>query len=229
MKGIVAGVLGLLTMAILLPAGALGAAGEGESNPLLDPTCEQMNQAAPAVYKAKFETTQGDVIIEVHRDWSPEGAKRFYNLVANGFYDGCRFFRVLSGFMAQIGINGDPAVSAKWMRANINDDKVIQSNKRGYVSFAKSGAPNSRSTQIFINFGDNSRSLDPQGFSPFGQVIDGGMEVVDKLYAEYGESAPRGRGPSQGTLFQQGNAYLEKEFPNLDYVKKAAILEDAEK
>ena len=227
MKGIVAGVFGLLMMAMLLPVGAF-AAGEGESNPLLDPTCEQVNQEAPAVFKAKFETTQGDVIIEVHRDWSPEGAKRFYNLVANGFYDDCRFFRVLSGFMAQIGINGDPAVSEKWMRAHIQDDNVIKSNKRGFVTFAKSNAPNSRSTQIFINFGDNA-GLDRQGFSPFGQVSEEGMEVIDKLYAAYGEGAPRGGGPSQGSLFQQGNAYLEKDFPKLDYVKKATILEDEEK
>lgn len=193
-------------------------------NPLMDPSSDAVNQPAPEVFKAKFETTKGDVVIEVHRDWSPRGAQRFYNLVKNGFYDGCRFFRVISGFMAQVGINGDPEVMATWRSANIMDDKVTQSNQRGFVSFAKTGAPNSRSTQIFINFKDNSM-LDRQGFSPFGKVVEG-MEVVDNLYAGYGEGAPRGNGPSQMRIQSEGNAYLEKEFPKLDYIKTATIIEE---
>jgi peptidyl-prolyl cis-trans isomerase A (cyclophilin A) len=213
--------LGMVGVA-LLTAFAAQAQDAESANPLMDPTGDAVNQAAPDLFQAKFETSKGDIIIEVQRDWSPRGAQRFYNLVNNGFYDGCRFFRVISGFMAQIGINGDPAVMAKWRTANIMDDKVTQSNTRGFVSFAKTGAPNSRSTQIFINYKDNSM-LDPQGFSPFGRVIEG-MEIVDNLYAGYGEGGPRGQGPSQQRIQSEGNAYLEEEFPNLDYVKKATIL-----
>jgi peptidyl-prolyl cis-trans isomerase A (cyclophilin A) len=179
-----------------------------------------MKEQAPPVYKAKFETSAGTFVVEVHRDWAPKGADRFYNLVKNGFYDNCRFFRVLSGFMAQFGINGDPAVMAAWRNATITDDPVTQSNKPGYITFA-TGGPNTRTTQVFINYGDNA-SLDKQGFSPFGKVVTG-MDVVQKLYAAYGEGAPSGKGPSQGLIQQQGNVYLEKDFPKLDFVKKATI------
>jgi peptidyl-prolyl cis-trans isomerase A (cyclophilin A) len=179
-----------------------------------------LNEQAPATYKAKFETTKGDFVIEVTRAWAPLGADRFYNLVKNGFYDDVRFFRVLSGFMAQFGINGNPAVMSAWRNAPIKDDPVKQSNKRGYVTFATAG-PNTRTTQVFINFGDNS-GLDGQGFTPFGRVISG-MDVVDKLYAGYGEGAPRGNGPDQGQIQSQGNRYLERDFPKLDYIKKATI------
>ena len=175
------------------------------------------------VTKVKLTTTKGDVIIEVHPDWAPNGAKRFLELVENGFYDGAKFFRVLDGFMAQTGIAGDPALHAKWRDNNIPDDKVTESNKRGYVTFAQTGAPNSRSTQFFINYGDNS-FLDNQRFAPFGKVVEG-MDVVDSLYAEYGEGAPGGPGPSQGRIVAEGNAYLEKDFPKLDAIKKAEIVE----
>ena len=178
-------------------------------------------EQAPAVYKASFETSAGTFVIEVHRDWAPKGADRFYNLVKGGFFDNCRFFRVLSGFMVQFGINGDPAVQAAWRNANIPDDPVKESNKKGYVTFATAG-PNTRTTQVFINFADNA-SLDGQGFAPFGKVVTG-MDVVDKLYAGYGEGAPQGRGPSQGQIQQQGTTYLEKDFPKLDFVKKATIV-----
>ncbi|MCK4303066.1 MAG: peptidylprolyl isomerase [Candidatus Eisenbacteria sp.] len=181
-----------------------------------------MKQQAPKVFRAKFETSQGDFIFEVHRDWSPNGADRFYNLVRNGFYNECRFFRIIDNFMAQIGISGDPKLAALWRTAQIPDDPVKESNKRGYVSFATSG-PNTRTTQFFINFKDNSR-LDGMGFSPFGKVIEG-MDVVDDLYAGYGEGAPRGRGPEQGRIQKEGNTYLKKEFPKLDYVEKAIIVE----
>lgn len=177
-------------------------------------------EQAPASYKVKFETTKGDFTVEVHRDWAPKGADRFYNLVKSGFYDNVRFFRVLSGFMAQFGINGDPALMAKWRGAPITDDPVKQHNTRGMVTFATAG-PNTRTTQMFINFGDNSQ-LDSMGFAPIGKVASG-MNVVDKLYAGYGEGAPRGAGPDQQRMQTEGNAYLAKSFPKLDYIKKATI------
>jgi peptidyl-prolyl cis-trans isomerase A (cyclophilin A) len=157
----------------------------------------------------------------VHRDWAPNGADRFYNLVKNGFYDNTRFFRVIEGFMAQFGVNGDPKVSAVWRESRIKDDPVKVSNKRTFVTFATAG-PNTRTTQIFISYGDNS-NLDSQGFSPFGQVVSG-MKVVDSLYSGYGEGAPGGRGPNQTRVQSEGNAYLASSFPNLDYVKKATIV-----
>ncbi len=179
-----------------------------------------LTEPAPASYKAKFVTSKGAFVIEVTRAWAPRGADRFYNLVKNGFFDNARFFRVISGFMVQFGINGDPAVSAKWQNANIPDDTVRQSNKRGTISFATAG-PNTRTTQVFINFADNT-NLDGMGFSPFGKVVSG-MNVVDALYAGYGEGAPNGSGPDQGRLQAQGNAYLMRAFPRMDYVKKATI------
>jgi peptidyl-prolyl cis-trans isomerase A (cyclophilin A) len=175
---------------------------------------------APATYKARFTTTKGDFVIAVTRAWAPLGADRFYNLVKGGFYDNVRFFRVVAGFMAQFGIHGDPAVMSQWKDASISDDPRTQSNKRGFVTFATSG-PNSRTTQVFLNLVDNDR-LDGMGFSPFGTIVEG-MEVVDKLHAGYGEGAPRGQGPLQPRINAEGNAYLEKDFPNLDYVKKATI------
>ena len=177
-------------------------------------------EQAPATYKARFDTSKGVFVIDVRREWAPVGADRFYNLVKNGFYDDNRFFRVISGFMVQFGINGNPQLSAPWRSAQIKDDPVKQSNKRGYITFATAG-PNSRTTQVFINFGDNAR-LDGLGFAPFGQVSTG-MNVVDQLYSEYGEGAPQGRGPNQGRIQSEGNTYLTKEFPNLDFVRKASI------
>jgi peptidyl-prolyl cis-trans isomerase A (cyclophilin A) len=179
-----------------------------------------LTEPAPATFKASLDTTKGPIIIEVHRDWAPQGADRFYNLVKNGFYDDVRFFRVIDGFMAQFGIHGNPGVQSAWRNAQIKDDPVKQSNKRGFVVFATAG-PNTRTTQLFINFGDNG-SLDRQGFAPFGQVVKG-MDIVDKIYSGYGEGAPRGRGPDQNRLQAEGNAYLTKEFPKLDYIKSATI------
>jgi peptidyl-prolyl cis-trans isomerase A (cyclophilin A) len=181
----------------------------------------ELKETAPATFKVKFETSKGDFVVQVTREWSPNGADRFYNLVKHGFYDDVRFFRVISGFMAQFGIHGDPAIQKHWREANILDDKVVKSNTRGMITYAKTGAPNSRSTQLFINFGDNA-GLDRQGFSPFGQVVSG-MDVVDKLYDGYGEGAPSGKGPNQMEIQSQGNAYLAKSFPNLDYIKTARI------
>src|ERR1700731_4130943 len=179
-----------------------------------------LKEMAPAMYKADFDTSAGMFTIEVHRDWAPNGADRFYNLVKNGFYDNDRFFRVVTGFMVQFGINGDPKLSSVWREARIKDDPVKQSNGRGTITFATAG-PDTRTTQVFINFADNSM-LDNQGFAPFGKVVSG-MNVVDALYADYGEGAPRGRGPAQDRIQREGNAYLTAEFANMDYIKKATI------
>jgi peptidyl-prolyl cis-trans isomerase A (cyclophilin A) len=179
-----------------------------------------LTEQAPATYKARFDTSKGAFAVDVRREWAPVGADRFYNLVKNGFFDDNRFFRVISGFMVQFGINGNPQVSAPWRNAQIKDDPVKQSNKRGFITFATAG-PNSRTTQVFVNFGDNAR-LDAMGFAPFGQVSSG-MDVVDQLYSGYGEGAPSGRGPNQGRIQAEGNAYLTKEFSSLDFVRKATI------
>jgi peptidyl-prolyl cis-trans isomerase A (cyclophilin A) len=199
----------LFALAIAAPAFA-----QGLGNPAA------LNAQAPAIYKAGFDTSKGTFVLEVRRDWAPNGADRFYNLVQNGFYDNARFFRVISGFMVQFGINGDPRISAVWQDANIKDDPVRVSNQRGYITFATAG-PNTRTTQVFINFADN-RALDRQGFSPFGRIVSG-MNVVDALYAGYGEGAPQGLGPNQDRIQKQGNAYLMRDFPKLDYIKKAAV------
>ncbi len=179
-----------------------------------------LREQAPATYKAKLDTSKGAFVVEVTRAWAPKGADRFYNLVKNGFYNDVRFFRVISGFMVQFGINGDPGTMARWRTAQIGDDPVTQSNKRGTITFAMAG-PNTRTSQVFINFADNT-NLDGMGFAPFGRVVSG-MNVVDALNAEYGEGAPRGRGPDQSRLQNEGNAYLSKEFGRMDYIKKATI------
>jgi peptidyl-prolyl cis-trans isomerase A (cyclophilin A) len=197
---------------------ALTCAAPAWSQGLANPAA--LNEQAPAAYKVKFDTSKGVFVIDVHRDWAPNGADRFYNLVKNGFYDNARFFRVVGGFMVQFGINADPKLSAVWREARIKDDPVKQSNKRGFITFATAG-PDTRTTQVFINFGDNG-TLDRQGFAPFGQVASG-MNVVDALFSGYGEGAPGGHGPEQGRIQREGNAYLMKEFSKLDYIKKATI------
>ncbi|MDX2318561.1 MAG: peptidylprolyl isomerase [Hyphomicrobiaceae bacterium] len=198
--------------------GVLGVVGMAQAGNVGDPS--SLKEKAPATYKAKFDTSKGTFVIEVHRAWAPNGADRFYNLVKSGYYNDVRFFRVIKGFMVQFGISGNPDLNAVWREARIPDDDVTESNQRGYVSFA-TGGPNTRTTQVFINFGNNS-GLDGQGFSPFGQVVSG-MNVVDALYGGYGEGAPRGNGPDQGRLQGRGNAYLNADFPKLDYIKKATI------
>ena len=178
-------------------------------------TPASLTEQAPASYKAAFDTSAGKFVITVHRAWAPLGADRFYNLVKNGFFDEARFFRVVPNFMVQFGINGDPAVASAWMPARLKDDPSAgHSNKKGYVTFATSG-PNSRTTQVFINFKDNA-FLDSQGFTPFGEVTTG-MDVAEKITDQYGEK------PNQGTIQSQGNTYLKASFPKLDYVKKATI------
>ena len=180
-----------------------------------------LNEKAPDKYKARFDTSAGVFVVEVTREWAPLGADRFYNLVKNGFFDEARFFRAIEGFMVQFGIHGDPAVSTVWRNARLNDDPQKQSNRPMYITFAH-GGPNTRTTQVFINFNDNSASLDKLGFPPFGRVVEG-EAAVRKIFTGYGEGAPRGKGPEQGRVQMEGNAYLNKEFPKLDYVKKATI------
>ena len=185
----------------------------------LDPA--RATERAPEVFAARFTTTQGDFVIEVHRSWAPLGADRFYNLARIGFFDDTRFFRVVEGFMVQFGIPGDPVVAAKWRGTGIPDDPVTQSNLRGFVTFAMAG-PNSRTTQIFIDYNNHPR-LDASGFAPFGKVVKG-MEVVDALYKGYGEGAPEGHGPNQERIQTEGNPYLDSEFPKLDRILKTEIL-----
>jgi peptidyl-prolyl cis-trans isomerase A (cyclophilin A) len=180
---------------------------------LMDP--KTLNQTAPEKFRAKLTTTKGDIVIEVTRTWAPRGADRFYNLVRAGFFTDVEFFRVIPGFMAQFGINGKPEIARVWQNANIQDDPVKQSNTRGRITFATAG-PNTRSTQFFINFGNNA-PLDSQGFAPFGEVVMG-MENVDKIYSGYGES------PNQGAIQSQGNTYLKASFPMLDHIISASIV-----
>lgn len=192
---------------------------------LLQPDPAELNQPSPETFKIKFETSKGDFIMEVYRDWSPYGADRLYYLVKHGFYDNVRFFRVIEGFMAQFGYHGNPDVAKVWSDMTFPDDPVKESNLRGYVSFAKSSAPNSRSTNLFINYVDNTH-LDQMGFSPIGRVIEG-MEVVDQLYSGYGDSSSSGgRGPEQMRIKTEGNEYLKRNFPKLDYMKKARIISE---
>lgn len=203
-------------LASLVATGTVGAQGVGAS--LKNPAA--LAERAPDMFKVNVDTSKGVFVIEVTRAWAPNGADRFYNLVKNGFFDQVRFFRVIARFMAQFGIHGDPAVSAVWRNARIPDDPVKQSNRKGYITFATAG-PGTRTTQLFINLVDNG-ALDAQGFAPFGRVVSG-MNMVEKLYDGYGEGAPSGRGPEQGRAQMEGNAYLEKSFPKLDYVKTASI------
>jgi len=175
---------------------------------------------APEEFKVEFDTTAGKITIDIHKKWAPIGAQRFYDLVESGYFTDIAFFRVVSGFMVQFGIHGDPKVSAQWREKRIKDDPPTQSNTRGRVTFATAG-PNTRTTQLFINFGDNS-FLDSQGFAPIGEVKD--MSAVDKIYSGYGEGAPSGKGPGQGQIQMQGNSYLKASFPKMDYIKSARIV-----
>lgn len=187
---------------------------------LLDPAA--LAETAPETFHARFETSKGAFVIEVHRAWAPLGADRFYALVKNGFYDGVRFFRVVEGFVVQFGIHGDPDVSAPWRNARLPDDSaVVASNTRGMVTYAMSSAPNTRTTQVFVNYGDNSH-LDESGFAPFGQVVEG-MEVLDGLHSGYGGAPSQ----NQPMIQSQGNAYLDEHFPELDYVVSATVVESA--
>ncbi len=193
-----------------------------ESNALLHP--EKATLTAPASYTVKVVTTAGDFVIEVKKEWAPNGADRFYNLIKIGYYDDTAFFRVVDGFMAQIGFHGDPEVNKLWRSARFDDDPIVKTNTRGMVTFAMTGQPNSRTTQFFINYGNNTYLKKHGKFAPFGKVIEG-MDIVNDLYSGYGEGAPQGKGPSQGRIATEGNAYLQKDFSKLDYIITARIVE----
>lgn len=207
-------------MAIALAA-VLTVSAETPTDGKAGPDAKTAGDTAPATFTVKFETAKGDILIDVTRAWAPLGADQFYRLVKAGFYNDTAFFRVVAGFMAQVGISGVPSQNVAWREKPIQDDLVVKSNTRGMVTFATAG-PNTRTTQIFINFGDNA-SLDARGFAPFGKVRD--MGVVDKLCSEYGDGPPQGRGPAQGRIQSEGNEYLRASFPKLDYIKKASIVE----
>ena len=192
------------------------------SSSLLNPA--SLNAQAPDVYWAKFDTTKGTIVIKVNRDWAPIGADRFYNLVKNGFFNNASFFRMIPNFIVQFGISADPKVSAVWHDADIQDDPVKQSNTAGTVTFATAG-PDTRTTQVFINLANN-QMLDSQGFAPFGTVTQG-MDVAQSFYSGYGEGAPQGNGPDQQLIQSQGEAYLAANFPKLDKINSATILQSA--
>lgn len=209
--------LGLFVAAIAVNAQDTKSAAPAYADP------SKLTEKAPDTFQAVFNTTKGSFTIEVTRSLAPNGADRFYNLAKSGYFTDVAFFRVVPGFMCQFGISGDPAISSKWESANIQDDPVKGSNTRGTITYAMSSSPNSRSTQLFINFGDNSR-LDGMGFAPFGKVTDG-MDVVDKLYGGYGDMPEQGgNGPDPGGIASQGNAYLKKDFPKLDYIKSVTVI-----
>ena len=189
---------------------------------LLDPSLA--TERAPDAFRVKLETTKGDVVILVNRSWAPNGADRFYNLVRIGYFDDVVFYRAIRGFMIQGGFNGDPAVTAVWSNARIPDDPVQQSNTRGMVTFAQPSMPNARTTQFFINTANNDYLKEHGSFAPFGKVISG-MDVVDSLYTGYGEGAPRGKGPSQSRIAREGNPYLKSDFPLLDFIFTASVVE----
>ncbi len=194
--------LSLLALATLLIPGSMTVA-------------EEETEKAPEEFKVKFETSCGTFTLEVHRKYAPLGVDQFHKAIKEGFYDECRFFRVVPDFVVQFGINGDPKVHKKWRDSPIKDDPVTASNVRGSVCYATAGA-NTRTTQLFINLGDNSR-LDKMGFAPFGKVTEG-IEVVDKITSQYGQR------PNQGLIQSRGNAYLKEDFPKLDYIKKATVI-----
>lgn len=200
------------------PDNVLGQQGSSGRDALLNPSA--LNEKAPDVFRASFDTSAGTFVVEVHRTWAPHGADRFYNLVKSGFYDGNRFYRV-TPLMAVWGLSGDPAVAKEWLRARIPDDPThVHSNTKGSVAFFQA---NKRSTQTFVNLTDNSGTLDIQ-IVPFGEVVSGMDEVVEKLYAGYGEEPPNGNGPDMNHFYQEGNAYLERDFSKLDYIKRATIV-----
>lgn len=213
---------GLLSFCLTGMAIAISAGPGERSRVLYDPNLPFWAQAAPPIYRVKMHTTKGDVLLEVTRSLAPIGADRFYHLVEAGFYNDSRFFRVIKGRFAQFGIPGDPTTAAIWRTQSIPDDPVRASNVRGTFAFAMTG-PNARTTQIYINTGDQLRQ-DAMGFAPFGKVVQG-MEVIDSLYSGYGETSGGGmRAGRQGKLFEEGNTYLDRNFPNLDKLFTCEIL-----
>jgi peptidyl-prolyl cis-trans isomerase A (cyclophilin A) len=213
--------VGALAAVVLSSCGGENAEKKSVEATLENPSPEVLAERAPDTVRVRFETSKGPFTVEAYRNWSPHGVDRFYQLVRLGYYDDVRFFRVLTGFMAQFGLHGNPRVWAAWRDRAIPDDPVTQSNKPGTITFATRG-PNTRTTQLFINYRDNA-NLDAMGFTPFGVVTEG-MNVVESLYSEYGEGAPDGGGPSQERAGTEGNEYLKRDFPKLDYIVKATII-----
>ena len=218
-----ASTLATTILIILSAASCSGNSNETESpitrNPLLRPS--DYTETAPAVFQVQLETSAGDLTLEIHREWAPLGADRFYNLVNSGYYNETRIYRVIPGFMAQFGLNGDPYINQAWKSQFIVDDPLVESNVRGRVAFAMSGV-HSRTTQVFISYGDNSE-LDEEGFTPIGEVIDG-MDVADSFYADYGDGPPRGNGPYQAMAEARGNEYLDADFPELTRIQRASVV-----
>jgi len=205
-----------MTAAACLTLAACSSSNETASTPAVK------NEKAPDVFQVNFDTSKGKVVVEIHRDWAPNGVDHFYTLVKTGFFDGTRFYRTIRNFVAQFGINGDPKTNALWATGNIPDDPVKETNAPGTLTYAATRMPNSRSTQLFFNLRDNGASLDPQGFAPIGKVITG-MDVVESFYSGYGGSPPEGEGPDPDKIGSQGNSYLERQFPRMDFIKKATI------
>jgi cyclophilin family peptidyl-prolyl cis-trans isomerase len=189
---------------------------------LRNPESPFWKEPAPAAFRVRFETTQGSFVVQVTREWAPLGADRFYGLVRSGFFDDSRFFRVRPAYIAQFGLPGDPAIAAVWKDRAFPDDPPRTSNVRGTLGYAMTG-PNTRTTQIYINLVDN-KQLDPQGFAPFARVVEG-MDVVDRLYSGYGETAGGGvRAGQQGRILAEGNAHLDRDFPKLDHLVRAVVV-----
>ena len=211
----------LLALIVALAGPATGRQ-RPDADLLLRPGASELNERAPGRFVVRLDTSKGIVLIDVHREWSPHGADRFFNLVRSGYYDGVRFHRVTAGRWVQWGISGDPRISNAWREATIPDDPQRASNTRGTIAFAFKD-PNGRTTQVFVNLRDNSETHDAEPFTPFGVVVEG-LDVLDALYSGYGEEAGSGiRSGRQGPLFAEGNAYLEREFPKLDYIVKAQV------
>lgn len=209
----------ILALAALACAGEPDTSEAPRSNPLLRP--ERFDERAPATFHARFETSAGDFVVEVHRAWAPLGADRFYNLVRSGFFDDTRVYRVVDEFVAQFGLNGDPYVNQAWKTEYLVDDPVVRENTRGRLTFAKGGR-HTRTTEVFVNLDDNPQ-LDENQFAPIGEVVEG-MSVVDQFYAEYGDGPPRGEGPYQAMVEARGNAYLDEEFPDLTRIVRATVV-----
>jgi peptidyl-prolyl cis-trans isomerase A (cyclophilin A) len=214
----------ILALGLVVTLWACASGGRPRDEVLLHPESPEIQRRAPDLFRVRLDTSRGLILLEVHRQWAPHGADRFYNLVRHGYYDEARFFRVIAGRWAQFGIHGDPRISTLWRGQTFPDDPRRESNLRGTIAYAFA-VPNGRTTQVFINLKDNSETLDPQGFAPFGRVIEG-MDVADALNAEYGESAGGGiRGGRQDPLFAGGNAYLDRESPRLDRIRRARVVE----
>jgi len=211
----------LVAIAAVLALGAVS--NQASDSPLLNPDAPAMNATAPAAFKVKLETTKGDVMIEIERAWSPCGVDRFFNLVRAGYYNDMRITRVVAPKWAQFGINGDAKIAKLWRDRTIPDDPRVLSNERGTIAFAFA-VPNGRATQVFINLRDNRETHDKEPFVPFGRIISG-MDVVDAWYAGYDENAGSGiRSGKQGPIFDGGNAYLDREFPKLDSIRRATVI-----